>query len=171
MEWGRRHRLGVGVVAALCAQLSPAADVFLHGKVTMEDGSPPPKSVTIERPCLDSEVPVFVAATNPKGEFTYKVTIGAVDMIAFNRACVLRASFKGYESTTLDYNDWNLFQDPNLPPIVLIKLSGNPSVNVFSEDAGAAQGVQDVGARGSGGAGGALAGSGEADSRRASGLS
>jgi len=133
MEWGRRHRLGVGVVAALCAQLSPAADVFLHGKVTMEDGSPPPKSVTIERPCLDSEVPVFVAATNPKGEFTYKVTIGAVDMIAFNRACVLRASFKGYESTTLDYNDWNLFQDPNLPPIVLIKISGNPSVNVFSE--------------------------------------
>ena len=59
--------------ASLCFQLSPAADVFLHGKVVMEDGSPPPKSVTIERPCLDSEIAAFVASTNPKGEYIWKL--------------------------------------------------------------------------------------------------
>ena len=120
--------------AALCVQLLPAADVFLHGKG--DHGrrvASARKSVGIERSCMDSETAIFVAATNPRGEFTYKITIEGVNVTSFNRSCVMRAAMKGYESTSLDYNDWNLFQDPNLPPIVLIKLAGNPSVNVFSD--------------------------------------
>ena len=54
-------------------------------------------------------------------------------MTTFNRSCLLRASLKGYDSTTIEYSDWNLFQDPNLKPLVLVKHAGNPSFNVFSE--------------------------------------
>ncbi len=121
------------VAASLSLRLLSAADVFLHGKVAMEDGSAPPKSITIERACIDSEAAIYVATTNPRGEFTWKITLQEGDLVSFNRSCVLRASLKGYESTTVDYSDWNLFQDPNLKPMTLIKRSGNPSVNVFSE--------------------------------------
>jgi Ca-activated chloride channel homolog len=133
MERGPRNLRGWLVAASLCFQLLPAADLFLHGKVTMEDGSPPPKPVTIERPCQDSEIASFVATTNVKGEFIWKLTLQDVDLTTFNRSCVLRASLKGYDSTTIEYSDWNLFQDPNLKPIVLVKHGGSPSFNVFNE--------------------------------------
>lgn len=84
----------------------------LSGKVVMEDGSPPPKPVGIERAC-GGRSPVRVTGTNKQGEFrwsetTFLETVGA---------CFWRAVLAGYESDELDMD--TLQKSNNLPNIVL----------------------------------------------------
>src|SRR5579862_5131135 len=100
------------IAVMLCLPVLRGADIFLHGKVVLEDGSAPGKVLTIEKVCTDELEPLRLAATNPKGEFVVKVTIARIELIGFDRSCVLRASLKGYDSTTVDYDDVRLFQDP-----------------------------------------------------------
>jgi len=125
-------RPGNLVAILLCLESLQGADVFLHGKVALDDGSPPGR-VGIEKVCTDSNGALPVANTNAKGEFTLKITIEEANLVSFNRSCVLRASLKGYRSTTIEFSDWRLFQDPNLTPITLVKLSTNPTVDVFND--------------------------------------
>jgi tetratricopeptide (TPR) repeat protein len=110
-----------------------AAQVFLHGRVVTDDGSAPIHRVTIEKACIDSLEAQPIASTNAQGEFSVRIEIFDVDL-SFDRSCVLRASLKGYQSTTIEFSDWRLFQDPNLPPITLIKRSTNPTVDIFSDE-------------------------------------
>jgi Ca-activated chloride channel homolog len=109
------------------AQLTGWTTIFLHGKVTMEDGSPPPKMVVLERWCSDAAAPDNVAYTDKNGQFTWKMEF---DINAEHR-CNLRAVLAPYQSTQYTIPDMNAFSDPNLPPLVLSPRGSNPQTDIF----------------------------------------
>jgi Ca-activated chloride channel family protein len=118
----------------VCAglQTAAAADLFLRGKVTLEDGSPPGKPLTIERVCIDSPDPIRASTTNAKGEYYFRMPNDGFSAMSWARTCALRASVKTYYSTSVDISEWNWFSDPNLPNIVLINRSEQPSFDLFT---------------------------------------
>src|SRR5262249_44243444 len=68
-----RLLLGAALVAAVV--LPAAADTYqliLQGKVVMHDGSPPPKTVSIERICSDSSGSAPGPIANGKGEYLWR---------------------------------------------------------------------------------------------------
>jgi Ca-activated chloride channel homolog len=107
------------------------------GRVTMEDGTPPPKPVGILRVCDGGTV--VEARTDKQGRFVMKrVSSGGIE--DFDRTtgggasafgnnltagvklmtnCVLRATLAGYVSNTIDLHDPRIRETPNLPPFVL----------------------------------------------------
>ena len=98
----------------------------------MEDGSPPDRSIGIERFCHDTGAQ-RESQTDKKGNFLWVMEI---DPLSY-RACVLRASFVGYESTVVDISAFNWSTDPNLPALVLRRResgSSNEDLNIFYED-------------------------------------
>jgi Tfp pilus assembly protein PilF len=119
----------ISVVATLfCAGRIATADtypVIVMGTVTMEDGSPPPFSVAIERVCVprlgDAPGPV----TNKKGEWVWRIDVDAFA----SRYCVFRASHTGYVSTTIDASNLNLETHDTtlkLPPLVIAAVTADP---------------------------------------------
>lgn len=107
--------------------------VIVSGKVTMEDGSPPPFTVGIERVCSDLQGSAPGPITNKKGEFIWNM-----EMDAFaSRACVLRATHAGYVSTTVDISGINVTSHDSqhtLPPVVLSKKVPEPTAIVVNGD-------------------------------------
>lgn len=103
------------------AQLS-----FKPGRVVMEDGSPPPKAVLIQRYCGSGRVMVE-ATTNRKGEYVLRGSQfestgdwgGRRVSATGTFKCVLRAELSGYESNVLDVDDRALGASPKLPDLVL----------------------------------------------------
>ena len=98
----RRLCRGLWVIAAWLAWLQPAAaDVYpiiLRGKVVMEDGSPPPITVQVERICSDVAGTAPGPITNKKGEYVWRMEI---DPLA-TRECYIRASHAGYSSSQVE---------------------------------------------------------------------
>jgi Ca-activated chloride channel homolog len=129
--------VAMAMAGGACAQISGWTTIFLHGKVTMEDGSPPPKAVVIERWCSDMIAPDNVAYTDKNGQYTWKLEF---DVNAEHR-CNLRAVLAPYHSSQYILPDLNAFSDPNLAPLVL-GLSGSNAENVFDEDARVPLGAQ-----------------------------
>ena len=72
--------------------------VIIMGTVTMEDGSPPPFTVGIERICSDVNGNAPGPITNKKGEWLWRMEIDAFA----TRSCVFRATYPGYKSSTVD---------------------------------------------------------------------
>jgi hypothetical protein len=68
-----------GVVAGLILSLSPAhaVSILFHGKVVMQDGSPPKGAVIIERYCVDGSA-VPEAHTEEKGKFLWTYEINPI---------------------------------------------------------------------------------------------
>lgn len=98
----------------------------------MEDGSAPGRSIGIERFCNDNGAQ-RVSQTDKKGQFLW---VQEIDPLS-DRACVLRASFVGYDSTVIDISAFNWSTDPNLPPLVLRRRetgSADQSADIFLED-------------------------------------
>ena len=77
--------------------LRAQGDRLLHGKVVMQDGSPLPKPVPIERTC-GGRVPVRVGGTNKQGEYSFSESV-AVETVG---ECYWRAALAGYESSVID---------------------------------------------------------------------
>lgn len=116
------------VAAFICTVQAAMADtypVILMGKVTMEDGSPPPFTVSIQRICSDRQGDVPGPLTNKKGEWVWRMEIDAFS----SRACVFGASHPGYTSSTIDASNLNLnSHDTTLkvPTIVLVGATADP---------------------------------------------
>jgi tetratricopeptide (TPR) repeat protein len=70
----------------------------------MEDGSPPPFIVSIERICMPSFADAPGPLTNKKGEWVWRMDI---DPFSQN-SCVFRASHTGWVSTVIDASNLNL---------------------------------------------------------------
>jgi Flp pilus assembly protein TadD len=111
-----------------CVGTTARADtypVILMGTVTMEDGSPPPFIVSIERVCSDFQSDTPGPLTNKKGEWIWRLEIDAFA----TRYCVFRASHAGYTSSTIDASNLNLASHDTkltVPPLVLIGASIDP---------------------------------------------
>ncbi len=129
--------VGVSVVAAFfCAGRVATADtypVIVMGTVTMEDGSPPPFSVAIERVCTPTFGDAPGPVTNKKGEWIWRMDVDAFAA----RSCVFRASHTGYVSTTIDASNLNLaMHDTTLKvaPLVIAVVTADPYTIHEAED-------------------------------------
>jgi Flp pilus assembly protein TadD len=129
--------VGVSVVAAFfCAGRVAQADtypVIVMGTVTMEDGSPPPFSVAIERVCTPTFGDAPGPVTNKKGEWIWRMDVDAFAA----RSCVFRASHTGYVSTTIDASNLNLaMHDTTLKvaPLVIAVVTADPYTIHEAED-------------------------------------
>jgi hypothetical protein len=117
----------------LCSLPLAANDVvFLHGKVSMEDGSAPGKSAGILLQCKGSD-PIRQTNAGKNGSFYLKVERDEFNHVA--RAlpttttdvgdagmagnCVIAADLKGYDSTTIDLSSFVIGKDLSLPKLIL----------------------------------------------------
>jgi VWFA-related protein len=99
----------------LCAIPATGASIFLRGKVVMQDGSAPNRSVTIERFCYGTGASVIAANTLKTGQYVYTAELDAL----YWDNCGLRASVRGFESTVVPISRLNTWSNPNLPDIIL----------------------------------------------------
>jgi tetratricopeptide (TPR) repeat protein len=93
---------------AAAATLVPAAlaeetEVILRGKVTMADGTPPPKSVGLERVCSDGQGSRPGPVTNSKGEYIWRMMVDPMR----TRQCLIRATLAGHVSSEVNISNLN----------------------------------------------------------------
>jgi len=116
------------LAAALVVARPAGADVIaFHGKVLLEDGSPPGRLVGIQRVCegLDHSIRE-TSASGKTGEYTVRLEVsdfGGVFSGNFdgfgNLPCALEATLGGYVSSRLDMSDRRVTMNPQLPNIIL----------------------------------------------------
>ncbi|HML18199.1 MAG TPA: VWA domain-containing protein [Bryobacteraceae bacterium] len=139
---------GLWAAILFAGAMASADNIALRGKVLMEDGSVPTRTVAIERDCGNS--PQHVASTNAKGEYVWHAdvntasdtTITTTNTIATsaqlannlinNSACVLRATLPGYESNVIQIDDLNSFTNPVLPTFVLVRRGSQANFNMLA---------------------------------------
>jgi Flp pilus assembly protein TadD len=132
MNW---KRVFFGVLLASISFLiqSASADIYpviLHGKVVMEDGSPPPIVVSIERVCSDVSGSMPGVLTDKKGEYIWRMNIDPLE----TRNCVIRASHAGYSSTEVEVSGVDTTHTTlDLPPIVIRNSVVDPYTLNFSD--------------------------------------
>jgi Ca-activated chloride channel family protein len=103
--------------------------IILHGKVTLEDGLPPPKMVVIEQMCSDQLSPDNVALSEKNGQFTWRRSYDPSE----SRVCNIRAVLQGYRSSAYTLPAMTVFSDPNLPPLTLTAKGSNSQLDVLAE--------------------------------------
>ncbi len=103
--------------------------IIVYGKVQMEDGSPPPKGVIIERVCTDGQPPGNVALTDKLGRFTWRMDVDPTSILR----CTIKGVLKGYSSTNYEIPNMNGFSDPHLPPLVITQNGSNSTIEVLSD--------------------------------------
>ena len=104
--------------------------IILHGKVEMEDGSPPPIIVLVERVCSNQYGDMPGVRTNKKGEYIWRMDIDPMEA----RNCVLRVDHAGYSSTVVEVSgiDGTIHTEFELPPIKLHAAVADPYTLNFS---------------------------------------
>jgi tetratricopeptide (TPR) repeat protein len=113
----------------------PMTAPILVGTVLLEDGSPPPESVVVQRVCGGSP-PVPEAYTNTKGRFSIDLARDPslqldAEYGLSSRAqerdlsgCELRADLPGYSSDAIDLSMRRGLDNPDVGTIVLRRLEG-----------------------------------------------
>ena len=133
MDWKRLFVI-ISIVLAFVLVQSAAGDVYpviLHGKVTMEDGSPPPVVVAIERVCSDVYGSAPGPITNKKGEFIWRMDIDPLE----SRNCVIRATHAGYSSTEVEVSGVDTTHTTlELPTIIIQAKGADPYTIDFSDN-------------------------------------
>jgi hypothetical protein len=109
--------------------------VYLRGQVTMADGAAPGHSVDIQMSCKGAD-PVRMVTTDKKGVFNLKAERDDFNHIAralptsamamssdssasYTGPCMLVASMKGYESSSINLGEFTIGKDMKLPDLVL----------------------------------------------------
>jgi Flp pilus assembly protein TadD len=128
---------GACLLASLAASVQPAAadtyKLILRGSVIMKDGSPPPRSVGIQRICSDTFGDAPGPITDKKtGKFSWQMDFDN----ELTRVCRLEATMAGYVSTSIDISDLNGFIDSTkeLPPLILSLGGADPRTIMENED-------------------------------------
>ena len=123
---------------AIAAALTLAAvdTVYLRGQVKLDDGGAPTKSADIQLVCRGAD-PVRMVSTDKKGVYNLKAerdefnhiaralpTTGMAlsDSTTITGPCVLKASLKGYDSSSIELANFTIGKDMKLPDLIL-KLS------------------------------------------------
>jgi Flp pilus assembly protein TadD len=116
-----------GLVPSATADIYP---VILHGKVVMDDGSPPPFAVAIERICSDVAGSMPGVLTDKKGEYIWRMNIDPLE----TRNCVLRVSHTGYSSSEVEVSGVDTTHTTlDLPPIKIHPSVADPYTIHFSD--------------------------------------
>jgi hypothetical protein len=130
------------ILCALAAVIAPirANDiVYLQGKVQMEDGSAPGRSVEIALQCPGAD-PVRQTNAGKNGKFFLKVERDdfnhvaralpstATDVGGGSEAgnCSILAQMAGFESSSIDLGRFTIGKDLKLPPLVLKPVKSAP---------------------------------------------
>ncbi|MEP7352240.1 MAG: tetratricopeptide repeat protein [Acidobacteriota bacterium] len=79
------------------------APIILSGKVLMKDGTPPTKTVSIEKTCSDSLTGTPGPLTNKKGEYVWRMMIDVLD----TQQCRLQVNSADYTSTQVNISGLN----------------------------------------------------------------
>jgi predicted Zn-dependent protease len=84
--------------------LQDVETIIMEGNVVMPDGTPPPRSVGVERVCSDANGSAPGPITDKKGHYTWtqKLTPGV------QRACFMQATLTGFSSTRFDLGSMKL---------------------------------------------------------------
>jgi len=104
----------------------------------MDDGSPPGRTVLIQRNCNGAPYPFREGYASPKtGDYTVRLEVadfGGVFSGAFESTgllpCVLEAVAQGVVSTKLDLSDRRLTMNPELPLIVLTRVLPGSAIDL-----------------------------------------
>jgi len=91
--------------------------VIVRGKVTMPDGTPPPKQTGIERVCSDIQGSAPGPLADKKGEYVWRMDMDPMR----TRVCFIQATLAGYVSSRVDISGINgyLSTTTDVAPIVL----------------------------------------------------
>jgi Flp pilus assembly protein TadD len=105
--------------------------LILRGKVVMQDGSVPPKTVGIQRICSDQSGDAPGPITDKKGEYSWRMLVDPMR----TRTCRLEVTSTEYSSTSVDISALNGFisTTQTLPNIVLSLKGSNPLMINSSE--------------------------------------
>lgn len=112
-------------------------DVFLRGKVVMEDGSVPPYMVTVQRTCYGMQQPVREGVSSRKtGEFVVRLLMNDLGQLytginGFSGLpCSLEASHPGVISSRIDLTDRRITLNLRLPDLILTPKSQSATLFV-----------------------------------------
>ncbi len=126
-------------MALLVLALPLHADLIIfHGKVVMDDGSPPHRAVIIQRMCNGFTGPHREANASPAtGEYYVRLNVEVFDSAydglwrtANMLYCHLEASTPGFTSTQIDIGSKTLGFNPQLPNLVLSRASRGALVDL-----------------------------------------
>ncbi len=131
--------LVVGLLAFVQVATADYYTLIVEGNVVMPDGSPPPKTVGIERVCSDIQASAPGPLTDKKGHYTWRMDLDPTN----TRVCFLRATLPGFSSSQVDISNLNLgeFQQNKVLKVADLTLSprdnggANSIVLVAEEDA------------------------------------
>ncbi|MGJ5816398.1 VWA domain-containing protein [Paludibaculum fermentans] len=135
----RVHSLLIPVLVGLAFTLPAIAqhDVFLRGKVVMEDGSVPGYMVTVQRVCYGMQQPVREGVTSRKtGEFVLRLFVNEMGQVYSGTSgyaglpCSLEASHPGVISSRIDLTDRRITLNPRLPDLILTPKSQSATLVV-----------------------------------------
>src|SRR5215469_7795125 len=116
--------LAAGLLAIPALVQGDTYQLILQGVVQMKDGSPPPKTVSVERICSDAQGSAPGPITNKKGEYLWRMEVDPMK----TRSCTLRAHLDGYVSTEIDISALNSYSNTKMAPLILTAASGDPTV-------------------------------------------
>ncbi len=129
------HRFLIGILLVSVCSVTQFAwadryPVILHGKVMMDDGSPPPIPVEVERVCSDLYGSMPGVLTDKKGEYIWRMEIDPLE----TRNCTIRASHAGYSSTSVEVSGVDTTHTTlDLPPIKIHAAAADPYIINFSD--------------------------------------
>jgi len=119
----------IWLIASLSSMVKPLSatsyEVIIRGKVTMQDGSPPPAGVEIQRECSDTNGSKPGPRVGKKGEYIWQLD----NDTTYTRTCRIEAALSGYSSTSVDISALDGFVNKtvDLPPI-LLNIRSDPRV-------------------------------------------
>lgn len=114
-------------------------DVYLRGKVVMEDGSVPAYMVTVQRTCYGMQQPIREALTSRKtGEYVLRLFVNEMGQVYSGTngfgglPCSLEASHPGVISSRIDLTDRRITLNPRLPDLILTPKSQSATLFVHN---------------------------------------
>jgi Flp pilus assembly protein TadD len=116
--------------------LQDVQTIIMEGKVVMPDGSPPPKSVGIERVCSDTNGDAPGPTTDKKGHYTWTQKLSP----AVQRSCYMQATMTGFTSSRFQLGDMKLAdftagtKQLSIPDLVLSPKDNGAANNVALVD-------------------------------------
>ncbi len=96
--------LFAGALTLIQVASADTTTIIMQGKVVMSDGSPPPKSVGIERICSDEQGSAPGPITDKNGHYLWRQELDPM----LTRVCFMRATLAGFTSTRIDISNMSI---------------------------------------------------------------